>query len=55
MQDGVGIAAKVFSGTGGNYVGLSAEETALLKAAKKEAEAGKKKKEVKETKLTYTR
>jgi hypothetical protein len=40
----VAIVAKVFSGMGSNYVGLSAEETAALKAAK-EAEAGKKKEE----------
>jgi hypothetical protein len=56
-QDGVAIAAKVFTGTGVSYEGLSAEEVAALKAAKKEAEAGKKKEEgsVKETKTTYTR
>jgi hypothetical protein len=54
-QDGVAIAAKVFAGGGSSYVGLSAEEAAALKAAKKEAEAGKKKEEVKENKAPYSR
>jgi hypothetical protein len=36
-------------------VELSPEEVAALKAAKKEAEAGKKKEEVKENKALYNR
>jgi hypothetical protein len=55
MQDGVAIAAKVFGGGGSSYEGLSADEVALLKAAKKEAEAGKKKEEIKENKVPYSR
>jgi hypothetical protein len=56
MQDGVAIAAKVFGGGGISYVGLSAEEAVVLKAAKKEPEAGKKKEEeVKENKAPYSR
>jgi hypothetical protein len=54
IQDGVAIAAKVFGGGGSSYVGLSTEEVAALKAAKKEAEAGKKE-EIKENKAPYSR
>jgi uroporphyrinogen-III decarboxylase len=54
-KDGVTIAAKVFGGGGSSYVGLSVEEVAALKAAKKEAEAGKKKEEIKENKAPYSR
>jgi hypothetical protein len=43
----------VFGGGGSSYVGLSAEEVAALKAAKKEAEAGKE--EIKENKAPYSR
>jgi hypothetical protein len=46
LQDGVAIAAKVFGGTTSSYAELSPEEVAALKAAKKEAEAGKKEEEV---------
>jgi hypothetical protein len=46
LQDVVAIAAKVFGGTTISYAELSPEEVAALKAAKKEAEAGKKKEEV---------
>jgi hypothetical protein len=55
LQDGVAIAAKVFGGMTNNYVGLSPEEVAALKAAKKEAEAGRKKEEAKENKGPHTR
>jgi hypothetical protein len=48
-QDGVAIAAKVFSEPASNYTGLSPEEAAALKAAKEEAEA--RKKVVKEVKV----
>jgi hypothetical protein len=51
----VAIAAKVFGGGGSSYVGLSAEEAAALKAAKNEAEAGRKWEEVKENKAPYNR
>jgi hypothetical protein len=54
VQDGVAIAAKVFTGLGVSYEGL--KEVAALKAAKKEVEAGKKEEgSMKETKTTYTR
>jgi hypothetical protein len=52
-QDGVAIAAKVFSEPASNYTGLSPEEAAALKAAKEEAEAGKK--VVKEVKVPDSR
>jgi hypothetical protein len=40
-KDRLATAAKVFGGTISSYVGLSPEEVAALKAAKKEAEAGR--------------
>jgi hypothetical protein len=55
LQDGVAIAAKLISWTTSSYAKLSSEEVAALKAAKKEAEVGKKKEEVKENKALYNR
>jgi hypothetical protein len=48
-------SGKALSRTTSSYVELSPEEVAALKAAKKEAEAGKKKEEVKENKALYNR